>query len=372
MKALVLLCSRLSAVIALGLCSTVSATVVSVDPDAFFTGTDLSEAYPGVTLSVVGTQVDEGITSPRVFSLVGVSATTGVNLFASSGSQGWTEDVLVFRVDFEKPAKVFSIDVIGRNGEIGVVRAFDTSGVEVGSYTTEPIRLVEYLPGAAYPFEVASIAPPSENISYVLIYGVRGTGSVRLDNIRYEPVPDLKINVAGGWQQECTETRGTTVELEAELAVDGKSIAAVEWQLDGVTAGFGNPASIFVPVGSPTITAIATADTGDSFSASGVLFVSDTVAPSLSLWLTDRNGRAVIGEIPSGLNTVTVHYSATDTCDPNPTVSTVAGVPVSDGQEIRIHASIDQVIIDASGFKVRADATDETGNTTSEEIILLP
>jgi hypothetical protein len=371
MKALFLLGRHLSAVLALGLSFAVSATIVSVDPDAFFTGTDISEAYPGVTLSVTGEQVDSGVSSPRMFSLVGVSATTGVNLFASSGSQGWTEDVLVFRVDFVKPAKTFSIDVIGRHGEVGIVRAFDDNGVEVGSYTTQPIRLAEFLPGAAYPFEVASIAPATENISYVLVYGTRESGSVRLDNINYEPVPELKINVTGGWQQECLETRGTTVGVEAELAIEGRSMAIVEWQVDGVTASYGNPASLFAPLGTHSITARATADSGDVFSATGMLTISDTTAPSLSLWLTDRRGRQVVNQLPPGLNAVTVHYAVSDTCDPNPTISALAGVAVSDGQEIRIHAAIDQVAIDASGFKVQAEAIDESGNTTTEGIVLL-
>lgn len=362
--------SSLSAVLLLSVSSAASAALISVDADAFFTGTDISTAFPGVTLSVVGTQVDSGLVPPQVYAIVGVAATTGVNSFASRGSAGWWEDLLMLRVDFDKPVRFFAIDVVGNSGGVGVVRAFNRDGIEVGSYTTEPLQSLDPL-GQEPAFEVASIEPASEDIVYVLAYGLGGKAA-RLDNIRYEPTPRLRIVVSGGWQQECVELGGTTMQVEAIMVLEDLSITAVEWHLDELAIAYGNPASFYVPLGDHNLTATATLHSGEVLGASGLLSVRDTTPPSLSVWTTDRHNQSIADVSQKGLNTLTLNYSATDSCDPSPMVSALAGVPVENGQVLKLHTSVDQVVIDGPGFKVVAEATDESGNSVTQEIVSFP
>ena len=83
-----------------------------VEPDAFANGVDISNAFPGVTLSAFG----EGVT-PQVFSRTSAFSSTGTQGFgnlsvSSTPSIFWVSPGNQFRADFTNLVNFVSIDVV--------------------------------------------------------------------------------------------------------------------------------------------------------------------------------------------------------------------------------------------------------------------
>lgn len=172
------------------------AGVISIDPDAFAAGTDISNAFAGVTLSTLTSGTFPGSpTSSAVFANASGLASTGGNVFGNNGTFGGGEvwgDVnssTVFarlRVDFALAANFVSVDIIPDNGfDPGALLAFNSSNVLVGSAVTTGTS------GSGVA-ETASVSSGAFDIAYVLIGGDPAqTGhTVRLDNLQYRPVPE--------------------------------------------------------------------------------------------------------------------------------------------------------------------------------------
>jgi hypothetical protein len=158
-----------------------TALLISVDPDPYITGTDISSSYSGVTLSVVGSSVDSGYIASEVYSVSTPSATTGTQLFGNKFgpnlyTQGWNLGSQAMRVDFLNPVNVVSIDMRGRNTANGVMAAYNSDGILVDTFSALLSSLDD--------FETARIHRNSYDISYVLI-GSSTSDGVRLDNFRY-------------------------------------------------------------------------------------------------------------------------------------------------------------------------------------------
>lgn len=153
-----------------------SATIVTIDADTYASGTDISNAFAGVTLS------GPGQTDTAVYALESLFSSTGNNVFGS-GDDGheWGNGFNAgMRVDFSFLTNFVSIDIIGNDSnDMGQLLAYNTSGVLVGSYTTG--TLIE---GQV---ENASISLGSSEISYVIATGsANGLQSISLDNLSYE------------------------------------------------------------------------------------------------------------------------------------------------------------------------------------------
>ncbi len=96
------------------------AAIVSVEPDDFAPGTDISAANPAVSLSV------EGPPDAVVEAVVGSSgacgpnppnpcASTGLHVFgpATSASGRWQRGSGEFRADFKLPSNFVALDLVG-------------------------------------------------------------------------------------------------------------------------------------------------------------------------------------------------------------------------------------------------------------------
>ncbi len=106
----------------------------SVDPDVFAVGTELTNLYPGITLTTVGT--DNGVFGFNVQPALQSFANTNGNRVFSHAGVNFNNDNRRLRIDFYRPARSVSIDVLaGLSISIptyGRLEAFNAEGVSLG------------------------------------------------------------------------------------------------------------------------------------------------------------------------------------------------------------------------------------------------
>ncbi len=167
------------------------AVIVNVEPDAFANGTDISNAYAGVTLSVI----DGG--GGAVFSRTDGSASTGSRTFGNSSTDGVIANLVWFegngfnapvgpgpllRVDFATATDFVAIDIINQdNFDGGVLRAFDASDMEIAVVMSTVTSQFGINPA---PIEL-SVSLATTDIAYVTIAGQSAQDPVHLDNLRF-------------------------------------------------------------------------------------------------------------------------------------------------------------------------------------------
>ncbi len=138
---------------------------VTVDPDDFPIGSDISQAFPGVTLSAFGSGELNGpnVSTPQVFSRSSPHASTGSRVFGNSSySNLWFSDSAEFRADFAKPAKFVSLDLIADDDfDPSVIRANAESGALLAEATVSGAAGVGFA-------QTAAINRPSADIAYVI------------------------------------------------------------------------------------------------------------------------------------------------------------------------------------------------------------
>jgi len=128
----------------LGLSS--GARAISIEPDAFSPGTDISYAIPGITLY----DYDESFSSGPgrfgpVYALSSAFASTGNLVFGHSGNSflepgEWAHFVVTHRaslwIDFDTPVNFFSIDAIANSpGDVGYFQYYDSASQLLGHET---------------------------------------------------------------------------------------------------------------------------------------------------------------------------------------------------------------------------------------------
>lgn len=167
------------------------ATIITVEPDDFAVGSDLTNAFTGVTLTV------EDRPAIKVISRDGFYVFNGRNL-ATTGSLVFGQDVLQppnntgqdwnegeygrLRADFDRPTDFVSIDLAFRDDDILALWAFDVNN-----------DLLDMVQGSGdgRNFDVlfASITRPQADIAYILAGGVSREGAV-LDNLQFSVIPE--------------------------------------------------------------------------------------------------------------------------------------------------------------------------------------
>ncbi|MBX3601337.1 MAG: PEP-CTERM sorting domain-containing protein [Rubrivivax sp.] len=162
------------------------AAPVVVDPDAFAPGTDLSNAFAGITLSAVGLGFGGG---PAIFAVDSLSqpaepftASTGRLVFGTSAPTFphlFREPSFhALRVDFAAPTDAVWIDFISNDSaDTGFLQAFDAADNLLGTYTTASLT--------ANQFETMSLSFGSASIAYILASGLDSASSGGLDHLRY-------------------------------------------------------------------------------------------------------------------------------------------------------------------------------------------
>ena len=174
-----------------------------VEPDDFAAGTDISNAFPGVTLSAVGSfTADDAVVAldPSSQSSFPFEASTGSLVIGNNGdiaaARHFFRDrgVLSLMVSFDMPVQSVSLDFIGAsNGapDIGMIEAFDVNGVSLGAVTSGPLALNEF----------ASTTFTSEggnDIAFFYADAANFNGLVGIDNLRFSAVPEpSSLSISG-------------------------------------------------------------------------------------------------------------------------------------------------------------------------------
>jgi hypothetical protein len=164
-----------------------NATIVTADADSFTTGTDISNAFAGLTLSFEGT-TSFGITDGIIYSVDesgALLASTGTRVFGTSDPTypnlftGATTSV--FRVDFDATMFTVSLDALGDDiSDFARITAFTAGDVVIDIYTTAGL-----VSGAS---ETMTITDTGANIAYVIAEGV-SPDAVGFDNLVANTVP---------------------------------------------------------------------------------------------------------------------------------------------------------------------------------------
>jgi hypothetical protein len=184
-----------------------NAAVISVDPDSFTEGTNLSNAIPGLTFTATG---DGYNTTGNVFAVDpqdpvygfygNFSASTGTLVFGHDGYSSftgqrneighlWNEGSIPvsLRVDFSQRTDFFSIDFIADDtSDVGVLRAFSSSGALIATYTTSIL--------SENHFETMTVSRAQADIAFVVATGTSGH-SGGLDNIHYSAVVPIPATI---------------------------------------------------------------------------------------------------------------------------------------------------------------------------------
>ncbi|QDU39330.1 PEP-CTERM motif protein [Maioricimonas rarisocia] len=163
------------------------AGLVIVEPDDFAAGTNISNAFAGVTLSAVGTQTG-GV---DVFSVAGPHASTGSFVFGHDPTVldpfDWTRlfDYAQLKATFYKPTDFVSIDIVGLNSTSsffsGRLQAFNSSGTSLEIASANALLF-------AGDVKTIAIHRPQQDIAYVLASGDTDFNS--LDNLQFSAVPE--------------------------------------------------------------------------------------------------------------------------------------------------------------------------------------
>ncbi len=166
--------------------SPIANAMITADPDAYPVGTQLNNAFAGITLTALGSATNS---DTRVLSYTSAYASTGTLVFGDPGESlnpttwgngGW--DYL--RVDFSQQATNVLLDFIANDSSDRnpVFEAYNSSDVLVDTDTEAGI----FSSGDIVTLEVSA-----SNIAYVLALGdpINKADSWTLDNLRYEVIP---------------------------------------------------------------------------------------------------------------------------------------------------------------------------------------
>jgi hypothetical protein len=146
-------------------------TSMSVEPDNYDLGMMLNTIQPGITLSAIGTAVNEVYAGTPS----GGYASTGALAFTRNGPFGWGGTIRL-RADFAASVHTVSLDAISDDAlDVGVLEAYDASGNLLATYTTAGL--------AAGAIETMTISRTAPDIAYIIASG--GAGDViNLDNLQ--------------------------------------------------------------------------------------------------------------------------------------------------------------------------------------------
>lgn len=120
---------------------TAQAAPITIDPDDFADGTDISTAFAGVTLSTVFATgfFDAPSSIGSVFAVADGDASTGANAFGQSATNStWGNGSFEFlRVDFASAVSSVSLDFFANDSQDSnpILLAFDVNGNQIDSAT---------------------------------------------------------------------------------------------------------------------------------------------------------------------------------------------------------------------------------------------
>jgi hypothetical protein len=196
---------------------------------------------------------------------------------------------------------------------------------------------------------------------------------INFDLLLAGPGVAVSIDAAGGSTQECAQTGGSTMTLQAQIDLfGGTELGSIDWVVDGSSAGTGPSISPFMALGAHNVEVTATTKTGESDTAALVVTVRDSTSPTITATFLDRSGSPVTSV--SSHQQLSVHFDVSDVCDPEP-VATGSVVPVygvEEGDVVVIRSGkVSEAELPASALQLTGTATDASGNSATDRETLL-
>jgi hypothetical protein len=181
----------LSAILVLAMVLIMSAklegAIISADADGFLNGTDISAVFDRITLSSIGGY--PGLDG-KVYSWADGLASTGTNVFANNLSfqRQWyanPAEGFALRADFEQPANLVAIDIIGDDSsDYGELLAYNSSDTLVGYILSPQLTTGEV-------FRATISRDWAFDIAYIIAGGAGSTeDTVHLDNLTANVIPE--------------------------------------------------------------------------------------------------------------------------------------------------------------------------------------
>lgn len=184
----------LFALLTIGAFGVANAALITIDPDDFPPGTDLTNAFAAVVLNSIGPGFD-GDNDPRIFGIDPLAhpepfnASTGGLVFGTNdnrfpslfGGFGGAQ----LRVDFAAATGEVRLDAIGNNSsDFARFQAFNSLDMLLDSYSTAQLIVSQ--------FETMIVTSAGGDIAYVVASGVGGD-SVGFDHLQYDAAPEPGI-----------------------------------------------------------------------------------------------------------------------------------------------------------------------------------
>jgi hypothetical protein len=185
-------------VVCLGFCFGAQAVPIIISPSAFGSGTNISNAYPRVTLSEAAASLDTAgpiITVPlHLISNASGPVFSNGALFAHGGGVIWSSGPCcgihnALRVDFADLVDLVAVQFFPDDNDGGVLQAYDSSG----SLLAEQTRIAN----SPFTLEVSSAGLP---ISFILAsYGDTGSIGTMSYEVRSVPSPTTLVLMVPGF-----------------------------------------------------------------------------------------------------------------------------------------------------------------------------
>ncbi|MDH5613263.1 MAG: hypothetical protein OEY66_12505 [Gammaproteobacteria bacterium] len=186
---------------------------------------------------------------------------------------------------------------------------------------------------------------------------------------------NVNINSTEGSSPECTGYSGGTVNYTVTITGDNNDpVTNVEWSVDGNMVASGITAEFTVPFGSHTVSASVSTEGGRTATDFENIQVSDRIKPVISAKLVNIKTGQQVTEVESG-SPVEIQMEATDTCDPNPTISGTGGFSVEPNDRFtatrnKYSSSGVTVSTQSDNINFTIVAKDSSGNTSIENLSL--
>lgn len=194
-----------------------------VEPDDVPTGTDVDTLNAQVTLSAIGSGVD----NPHVTTGVELQTSTGWQVFRnyltpSWSVSEWTEQDRRLRMDFTTPVSTLSLDAISNSSaDYGRLEIYDSNDNLIGRYTTDAI--------SAGTWETMTLSRHQGDIAYAIASGHRDA-KILLDNLRFGADSTTTTDAAGAYSLPYLPAGDYTVEVTpaADFVLTGDDSQQVE------------------------------------------------------------------------------------------------------------------------------------------------
>lgn len=174
----------------------------------------------------------------------------------------------------------------------------------------------------------------------------------------------IHLTVEGGDRQECQSPQGNLVNVGFVAFPQDLSITSAELFINGVSVASSLPTAVTLPMGTNSLTIVATSSDGGEFVGERTVVVEDTTGPAINAcFMNRRTGTEMNGIAANGTTFLSVKIDIDDVCDPDPKVESMLGTEVKDGDHLRF-SSTDQLRLNTEKLTLKVMATDASGNVS--------